>query len=52
MHFQVRLGSFQHSQQAVLLACLTVLAIFVVKLYNARVRFMRLKEQGLVSFTS
>ena len=49
MQFQTRLGSLQHFQQAVLLACLSLLAIFVVKLYNARMRFIKLKRQGLVN---
>lgn len=49
MHFETGLGSFHHLQQALLVAFLSLLAIFVVKLYNARVRFIKLKKQGLVS---
>lgn len=48
MHLEIGPGIVQHLEQALLIACFTLLTIFVLKLYNARVRFTRLKRQGLV----
>ena len=52
MQLQNQMGSFRHLQQALLIACLSLLAIFVFKLYNARVRFIELRKKGLVSHIS
>lgn len=49
MHFDTGLGSSDHLQHVLLVALLTPLAIFAVRLYNARVKFIHLKKQGLVS---
>ena len=52
MQLQNQMGSFPYLQQALLIACLSLLAIFVVKLYNARARFIELRKKGLVSHIS
>ena len=49
MHIELGLTSFQPLQQALCLACITFLAVLMVKLYNARFILINLKKQGLVS---
>ena len=48
MHLNIGQEIVRHFEQALLLACFTLLAIFIPKLYNARVRFINLRRQGLV----
>ena len=48
MLFNIRLGDSQDVQRALFVACLTLFAIFLVKLFNARLHFIKLKRQGLV----
>lgn len=46
------LWSESYVQEVLVLICVSLLGIFAVKLYNARVRFINLKKQGLVGHTS
>ena len=48
MFFDISLGSFQHFQRAIAVVCMSIVAIFLVNLYKARLRFIKLKKQGLV----
>ena len=44
MYFETGLGSFRHLQQALLVAFLSLLIIFVVELYNTRARYVKLNQ--------
>ena len=48
MKSNIGLGDSQGIQGALFVTCLTLLAIFLVKLFNARMHFIKLKRQGLV----
>ena len=48
MLFNIGLGGSQDIQRALFVACLTLFAVFLVKLFNARMNFIKLKRQGLV----
>ena len=48
MFFNVGLGSSQQIQRAVAVVCASILAIFLVNLYKARLRIIKLQKQGLV----
>ena len=48
MVFNIGLEDSQDIQRALNIACLTLFAIFLVKLFNARMHFIKLKRQGLV----
>lgn len=48
MKFKINLGSFQQLQQALAIAGLSLFASFLLGLFNARVRFIKLRKQGLV----
>ena len=41
-------GNLQDIQRALLVACLSLFALFLVKLFNARMRFIKMQKQGLV----
>ncbi len=43
---------FHGVQNVLLVLCLSLSAIFLVNLYEARRRFIKLKTQGLVSYIS
>ena len=49
MLFNIRLGDSQRILPALFVLCITLFAIFAVKLFNARMHFIKLKRQGLVS---
>lgn len=48
MLFDTDLGSIQRIQHALAVVCLSLSAIFLVNLYKARLRIIKLKRQGLV----
>ena len=48
MFFNTELEDSQNIQRALGFAFLTLFAIFLVKLFNARMHFIKLKRQGLV----
>ena len=48
MLFNIGLGDSHDIQRALFVACFTLFAIFLVKLFNARMHFVKLKRQGLV----
>lgn len=49
MIFETRRANLGLSSQALVLACLSLFAFFLFRLYNARSRFIKLRRQGLVS---
>ena len=48
MSFEVGPGQFQDIQRALFVACLSLFTIFLVKLFNARMHFIKMKKKGLV----
>lgn len=49
MSFKIGPGNFQDIRRALFVACLGLFAIFLVKLFNARMQFIKMKNKGLVS---
>ena len=48
MDLKIGPGNLQDIQQALFVACLTLFAIFLVKLFSARMQFIKMQKQGLV----
>lgn len=48
MFFNLSWGSSQHFQRVIAVMCASIVAIFFVSLYKARLRIIKLNQQGLV----
>ena len=48
MAVDIALGSFKQWQHAIAIACISLLALFLYNLYKARMKFVKLRRQGLV----
>ena len=52
MALDIVLTDFRKLQHALLVACFSLIAIFLVNLYRARQRIIKLRKQGLVRTVS
>ncbi len=48
MSWKIALEAFPYLQQSLIVASLSLLVIFLVKLFDERTRFMKLQKNGLV----
>lgn len=48
MQWEMAAGKFQYLQQSLVIATLSLIAIFLVKLFHVRTQFVKFKKNGLV----